>query len=89
MFIFAANDGNGGGKVTFVLGGGLVATRGAVVEVVSETPFRKIALRAGSDRFVDSSNAMDVAVYQLQIRSKTDDRMNQRKLSHRAGCLWT
>jgi hypothetical protein len=74
LWIFAANDGNGGGAVSFILGGGLLATGGSV-EVVSETPVRSIALKAGSDRFVDASHTMHVAVYKLHtIRSKTDDR---------------
>ena len=67
MFIFAANDGNGDGEITIVLGGGLLVM-GGFVEVVSETPVRKIALKAGSDRFSDTSNAMDVAVYKVQAR---------------------
>jgi hypothetical protein len=66
MFIFAANDGDGSGEVTFVLGGGLLASGGSHVEVLSEAPTRKIPLKAGSDRFVDTSHAMDVAVYKLQ-----------------------
>lgn len=65
MFIFAANDGDGSGEVMFILGGGLFAS-GGFVEVVSETPTRKILLKAGSDRFVDTSHAMDVAVYKLR-----------------------
>ena len=68
MLIFAANDGTGGGAVAFVLGGGLLA-KGGYVEVVSEAPVRKIALEAGSDRFTDASNAMDVVVYKLQASS--------------------
>ena len=67
MFVFAANDGNGGGEVTIVLGGGLLVMGGSV-EVVSEIPVRKIAFKAGSDRFTDTSNAMDVAVYKVQAR---------------------
>ena len=67
MFIFAANDGAGGGLVTSVLGKGLLAMRGSV-EVVSETPVRTIALAAGSDRFSDTSNALDVAVYKMQVQ---------------------
>ena len=74
MFVFSANDGNGGGQVTFVLGGGLLPTE-EYVEVVSETPARKILIKAGSDRFVDTSNAMDVAIYKLQVKSITDDPM--------------
>ena len=67
MFIFAANDGDGGDAVTFVLGGGLVAMGGSV-EVVSETPVRTIGLEAGSDRFHDTSNPLDVVVYKLQVQ---------------------
>ena len=68
MLIFAANDGDGGGVVTFVLNGGLIA-HGGHVEVVSETPPRRISIEAGSDRFVDASNALDVRVYKLRASS--------------------
>ena len=45
---------------------------------MSETPTRTIPLKAGGDRFVDTSHAMDVAVYKLQARKparrlKTDE----------------
>ncbi len=68
MLIFAANDGDGGGVVTFVLNGGLIA-HGGHVEVVSETPPRRISIEAGSDRFVDASNASQVRVYKLRASS--------------------
>ena len=68
MLIFAASDGDGGGVVTFVLSGGLIA-HGGYVEVVSETPPRRISIEAGSDRFVDASSALDVKVYKLRASS--------------------
>ena len=69
ILVFSANDGNGGGQVTYILGGGLLPTE-EYVEVVSETPVRKIPIKAGSDRFVDTSNALDVAVYKLQVQNQ-------------------
>ena len=52
---------------------------------MSETPTRTIPLKAGSDRFVDTSHAMDVAVYKLQARKpaplRTDDIVVARHLA--------
>eukprot|EP01052_Picozoa_sp_SAG31_P006985 SAG31_NODE_328_length_17643_cov_46.707649_5_plen_51_part_00 len=38
---------------------------------MSQTPVRTIALKAGNDRFSDVSNALDVAVYKLQVQPHT------------------
>jgi beta-D-xylosidase 4 len=74
MYVFAVNDGNGGGLASFALGGGYKASS---VHVVSESPTRTIKAEPGGG-FSDTVQRLDVAVYQVNCSKsasplKTDD----------------
>ena len=74
MYVFAVNDGNGGGPASFALGGGYKATS---VHVVSESPTRTIKAEPGGG-FSDMIQRLDVVVYLVQCSNlasplKSDD----------------
>ena len=71
-YLFVANDGNGGGDVTFTIDRSVEVISAEGVQVVSESTPRKIALdgsgAGGTVSFSDSVDALDVVVYKLSTR---------------------
>ena len=63
-YLFVVNDGNGGGLVTFTLDKTVADIHGGV-EVVSESPPRKLDLQGKTRSFSDNIEQLDVKVYKF------------------------
>jgi hypothetical protein len=66
FYLFVCNDGNGSGRVKFILGKGVVIDK-AGVTVVSESPPRHLNFTSKFE-FSDNIEALDVVVYRLSPR---------------------
>eukprot|EP01051_Picozoa_sp_SAG22_P010273 SAG22_NODE_913_length_6527_cov_2.919726_6_plen_182_part_00 len=64
-YLFVANDGNGAGGVTFTLSNTVGSIGAGGVEVVSESPPRKIKPPQGGRSFSDAIDALAVVVYRF------------------------
>eukprot|EP01043_Picozoa_sp_COSAG02_P036458 COSAG02_NODE_2670_length_8288_cov_6.629792_3_plen_312_part_00 len=71
-YLFVANDGNGGGKVTFTIDSSVEVISTDGVHVVSASPPRKIDFHgngtSGIMSFSDTVNPLDVVVYKIGTR---------------------
>ena len=71
-YIFVANDGNGGGKVTFTIDPSVEVISTDGVHVVSVSPPRKIEFHGNGAgdavSFSDTVNPLDVVVYKISTR---------------------
>ena len=64
-YLFVVNDGNGGGLVTFTLDKTVSDISAGGVEVVSESPPRKLDLQGKTRSFSDNIEQLDVVVFKF------------------------
>ncbi len=67
-YLFVANDGNGGGRVTFTIDRSVGAITAEGVQVVSVSPPRKIDFDDSGMSFSDTVDPLDVVVYKISTR---------------------
>ena len=74
-YLFVANDGDGGGKVTFTIDPSVEVISVEGVHVVSVSPPRKIDFdgngTGGAVSFSDTVDPLDVVVYKITTRKGT------------------